>query len=547
VTYAAESDAAQWLATGDWVASTVGDALRSVARERPHKAAFVSGEQILTFGGLDALSDRLAAALVLEGLDVGDRVIVQLGTTLETAVVVLALYKAGLIPVCAVPQYREIEIGQLARLSGAKGYIVQDDFSGFDLTAFAKSMLDRHESLERLFIMRGRRPELGASIDDLIDSTNPGDAAKTLAKCRFGPGDVLSFQLSGGTTGIPKIIPRFHAEYLGQAAAWMRRFEIGPSARLIWPLPLLHNAGQLFAFIPTLLLGLTTVLLPRLDVPEMLEMIEREQVTHALSIGPVAAQLFSYAELKRHDLSSLEMFGTMSNAHALEQHIGVPCVNFYGITEGMVLGSGPRDPVEIRHGTHGISGAFSDEIRLVDPETGRLLPPGSAGEFAFRGPSSLRGYFGAPEATAEVLTADGFFRSGDIMRPVEAGGRTAYSFQGRTRDNINRGGEKVGCEEVETLVATHLAVAEVCLVPMPDAIYGEKGCIFVIPRPGADAPSVVEFVDFLVGKGLAKFKCPERVETIAEFPLTRVGKLDRGALKRMIAEKLAWESQQTTV
>lgn len=121
-------------------------------------------------------------------------------------------------------------------------------------------------------------------------------------------------------------------------------------------------------------------------------------------------------------------------------------------------------------------------------------------------------------------------------------GVTCYAFEGRLRDNVNRGGEKIGCEEVEAFVSRHPAVADAKLVAMPDPFYGEKGCIFIIPRPGQRAPDVAELARFLVAQGLAKYKCPERVETIEAFPVTRVGKLDKPALKRQIAETLEREA-----
>jgi non-ribosomal peptide synthetase component E (peptide arylation enzyme) len=167
------------------------------------------------------------------------------------------------------------------------------------------------------------------------------------------------------------------------------------------------------------------------------------------------------------------------------------------------------------------------------------------GELCFRGPSSLRGYFNAPEANKDAFTRDGFYRTGDMMTAHLIEGETYYAFEGRSRDNINRGGEKIGCEEVEAFVSTHPAVADAKLVPMPDTFYGEKACIYLILRQGQRAPEVKELADFLVGKGLAKFKCPERIEVVGAFPLTRVGKTDKPALKAAVAALLEQEAAST--
>ena len=532
VAYLPDALADRYLASGAWHATSGGEALRRTAATAPDRPAFID-TRTGTFRELDEETDRLAAALLQLGLAPGDRAMCQLGTSIDTVVALVACYKAGIIPVCAVPQYREIEIGQLAHMSACRAYIVQADLGSFDLAAFARRMMQAHPHIEHLVTVRGTGREDAAA---LIASQAPDTARRRLAELRLGPGDVLSFQLSGGTTGVPKIIPRFHGEYLGHSRGWMRCFGITGDSRLIWSLPLIHNAGQLYALIPALLMGVTVVLMPRVDIPRMLELVERHRVTHALSIGPVAPQLIAYTDVARHDLSSLRHFATMSRAGSLETHIGIPCSNLFGITEGLLLGAPAAAPAAMRHDTQGYSGEPEDEISLRAP-----VALGELGELCFRGPSSLRGYYDAPEATRDGLTPDGFVRTGDVMRAHLMDGQVCYAFEGRMRDNVNRGGEKIGCEEVEAVVSRHPAVSDAKLVAIPDSIYGERGCVFLIVRPGHAAPGIPELVAFLSGAGLAKFKCPERIEVVDEFPITRVGKLDKAALRKMIADKLLAE------
>jgi len=536
VVYHDPKEAAEYFRTGVWTDRTVGDALRATAGQFPDRAAFVSDERSITFRELDEVTDRLGAALLDLGLHTGDRAIFQLGTTMETAVALLACYKVGIVPVCSVPQHREVEIGQLTTLSSARGYFVQADFGSFDLVSFAAQMMREHESLEHLVVARRRERGAGADLEALIENMPLSHARERLRDVRLGSEDVLSFQLSGGTTGVPKIIPRFHAEYLAHSAAWMKRYGIMSDSRLIWSLPLLHNAGQLYALIPPVATGLTVVLMPKVDIRRMLDLIEEQRVTHTLSIGPIAPQILTYGDIGAHDLSSLQLFATMSRADALETHLGVPCSNLYGITEGLLLGNGADKPASARHRTQGASGCAHDEIRLLEPDSEIPVKPGEMGELCFRGPSSLRGFYNAPEINAKAFTSDGFYRTGDMMTAHVIGGETHYAFEGRTRDNVNRGGEKIGCEEVEAFVSKHPAIADAKVVAMPDPFYGEKACVFVVTRPGQRAPDVKELLAFLVGNGLAKYKCPERVEVIEAFPLTRVGKVDKPALKRVIAE-----------
>ncbi|MBR8654584.1 AMP-binding protein [Achromobacter sp. Marseille-Q0513] len=543
VTYHPEDRARRYFASGAWERRTVGDALRATAARCPQRAALITDEGSLSFQELDQRSERLGAALLRLGLRPSDRAIFQMGTTLETAVALLACYKAGIVPVCTLPQHRELEIGQLARQTRARGYFVQADFGSFDLVAFAGAMLATDGTLAHLIVARG---DAGAhaAMQALIDAMPLDEATALLA--RQGPGceDVLSFQLSGGTTGMPKIIPRFHAEYLGHALACARRYQMEEEERIIWSLPLLHNAAQVYVLIPVVAIGVSAVLMPRVDVPRMLTLIERHRVTRAMSIGPIAPQIMAYDRLADHDLSSLRLFITMSAAERLEAHLRVPCSNLFGITEGLLLGSPASAPAQARHHTQGFSGCPDDELRLLRPGAEEPVAPGEAGELCFRGPATLPGFFDAPQANASAFTSDGFYRSGDMMTARVVDGQTCYAFEGRLRDNINRGGEKIGCEEVEAQVGAHPAIAEARLVAMPDPFYGEKGCLFVILRPGHAAPTVPELAAFLTGRGLAKYKCPERIESIEAFPVTKVGKLDKAALRQTVATMLNQEAEQ---
>jgi non-ribosomal peptide synthetase component E (peptide arylation enzyme) len=215
----------------------------------------------------------------------------------------------------------------------------------------------------------------------------------------------------------------------------------------------------------------------------------------------------------------------------------------YGITEGLVLAGAARFPAEVRHGSIGTVCWKHDEVRLLEPGSEREVPFGQPGELCFRGPSSLRGYYAAPDITAASLTSDGFFRTADMVRASRAGDLTVYHFEGRMRDNINRGGEKFGTEDIELLLARHPQIMDGKVVAMPDPVYGEKACAYLVPREGAQLPTVQELAAFLVSHGLAKYKCPERIEAVAGFPVTRVGKLDRQQMRQWIADKLAAETR----
>jgi non-ribosomal peptide synthetase component E (peptide arylation enzyme) len=527
VTYAPAQQAKDCFERKVWIDLTVGEALRRTAGRVPDRIAFASEEGELTFRQLDEQSDRLGGALLALGAKPGERAMFQMGTVLETVVALSACYKAGIIPVCSVPAYREIEIGQLANLSGASLYFVQADFGKFDLVEFAQSMLRTVPSLKTLVVSRSRVDGNFQRQEKLIESISLGDARKALSKIEIGSEDCFVFQLSGGSTGVPKIIPRFHAEYLAHCDAWNRMHGMDEHSVAHWSLPIVHNAGQIFGYMGAIHWGRTTVLNGRIDMKLMLDSFAKYKVTNAMSIGPIAPQLLAYKDLASHDLSSLKYFVAFSRADAIVKHLGVSSANLYGITEGLVLISHPDDPEEARFTTQGRVGYTGDEVRIVN------------GELAFRGPSSLRAYYNAPEQTRESMTEDGFFRTGDLVKAHEFEGKTYYSFEGRLKDNINRGGEKFGTEEVESLIRQHPAVRDVAVVAMPDEMLIERACAFLIVNQ--ELPTVKALGEFLQKKGLAKFKFPERIERIDAFPVTRVGKLDKAALRKMIAEKLKGE------
>lgn len=545
VSYHAAEETALYCENGAWIWSSFGDALRQASQERPDKIYIAADDGDITFSELDRQSESIAASLLSIGLRPGDRAIFQVGTVKEIVQALFGCFKAGILPVCTLPQYRELEIGQLAALTGARAYFVQADFSSsFDLAGFAGKMTGEIGTLEHLIIVRGPAGESEFSLEAMAKQYGLADARALTRNADPLPGDVAMLQLSGGSTGVPKIIPRMHAEYLGSCASWNARHGLGGDDVCLWALPLIHNAGMILMLIPSLLNRRTLVIQSRFQIDDFLRAIERHRVTYTGSIGPIAPSIIACENLADYDLSSLRMFFALAGAEGVERKTGIESQHMYGITEGLLMASEPGGGVNVRHGTLGWPAGLADEVRLSKiGNSSEPVAPGETGELCFRGAHTLRGYFNAPDITAESFTADGFFRTGDLVRAVHIDGRDHFFFEGRLKDNINRGGEKFGAEEVERLIVRHPAINDARVVAMPDRLLGEKACAFVIAKPGRQVPDVAELGQFLVQQGLAKFKLPERIEEIAEFPVTRVGKVDKQALRRTIADKMKNEEQ----
>jgi non-ribosomal peptide synthetase component E (peptide arylation enzyme) len=536
VVYTPAEQARRYLEAGAWQPVTIGQALTRVARRHPDRTAYVCEDRRITFAELEQKSLAVAAGLRSIGLRPGDRAIFQMGTGIETALALFGCFKAGVLPVCTIPQYRALEISALARVTRPAAFFVQADVSpNFDQLTFAQEMVAAH-GMRHLIVAGGPPEAAGTSLASLAAHA-VGEAVQE----EWNHCDVAALQLSGGSTGVPKVIPRYHGEYLAHVKAWCDHFGCPDGDVGIWALPMLHNAGMMFALLRSVLYGATTVLMPRWDVERFFALLAAERVQHAFTIGPHAPAIATFPRAGQHDLSSLRLTLTLIGAEPIERGTARPATNMYGITEGLVLAGAPRFSASVRHGSIGSVCWEHDEVRLLEPGTETPVPFGQAGELCFRGPSSLRGYYAAPEITAASMTSDGFFRTADMVRASREGDLTVYHFEGRMRDNINRGGEKFGTEDIELLLARHPQVADGKVVSMPDLTYGEKACAYLIPREGATLPTVQELAEFLVAQGLAKYKCPERIEAVTSFPITRVGKLDRQQMRQSIAEKIAAE------
>jgi non-ribosomal peptide synthetase component E (peptide arylation enzyme) len=544
VTYRTPEFARGRVLEGNWLNLSIGDSLRIAAQDIPAKVAIIGIDVSLTFAELDMQSESIGAALGAMGLKPGDRALFQVGTCAEFLLAFFGCMKAGVVPVCTLPQYRIAEMQHFAQITLAKAVIVQDDINPrFDQTGLALEIAATTPSVEHVIVARGRR-EGTHSLQEMANEFSVDEARRALKFTNPGAFDVAVFQLSGGSTNLPKIIPRMHGEYLAAARQLSKRYELTKEDVALWSLPLVHNAGTLFAVLPLSVERRTLVLQPQVDVPLMLRLISAHRVTFTGSIGPVAARILEIPDPKQFDLTSLRQFFALNRAEALEKHLGVTVSQMFGMTEGMVFAASPSSCARLRHSTVGYPVSPGDEVRLIDPIEQTDVPFGHIGELCFRGPNTLTAYFADEAATAASFTADGYFRTGDLMRGHSIEGMTCYSFEGRIKDNVNRGGEKIGAEEIEQLVGQHPAVADVRIVAMPDPTYGEKVCAYIIPHSGETAPSVQNLGSFLLSLGIAKYKLPERIETINAFPLTKVGKVDKAMLRQMIASLIAAEGER---
>ena len=344
--------------------------------------------------------------------------------------------------------------------------------------------------------------------------------------------------LSGGTTGVPKLIPRSHNDYVYNSKAATAVTAVGPDKILLDVLPLAHNLPLACPGLQGFLLhGGKVVLANTTRGEDIFPLVERHRVTHFHVVPALLIRWVNDPLIKKSDLSSLQVI--QSGGQRLQPEVrrrtkelipGVTVQENFGMSEGLLMFVRLDDPEDVRMETVGRPISPDDEVRLVDDDD-KEVAPGEIGEFLARGPYTLRGYYGAPEHNARAFTSDGFYRSGDLMRQHPSGN---YMVEGRKKDLINRGGEKISAEEIENLILAHPAVQNAACVPIPDPTLGERMCACVILRRGA-ALTLEQLVSFLTTEEISKHKLPERLEIMDDFPLSPFGKVSKKDLTEKIA------------
>ncbi len=519
------ADAARYRARGYWIDRPLQASLETRAARCPDAIAVICGERHWSYAELDARATRLAARLQAHGLRRYDTALVQLPNVAEFHAVFFALLKLGVVPVNALYSHQRLELTAYAQqvrpalLIGCAGHALFGDGRFVDALS---AQLPRPPRV----LLRGGSGEasLERALDAHVDALEP---TPTRAD------EVAFFQLSGGSTGTPKLIPRTHNDYDYSIRASAQICALTPQTRYLGALPCAHNfalssPGSLGVFHA----GGTLVLARHPEPLHCFDLIERHRVTMAALVPPAVALWLGAAPAHRARLTSLRLLQvgganfSESLARRVPETLGCRLQQVFGMAEGLVNYTRLDDDDERVFTTQGRPISPDDEIRIVD-EDDVDVAEGEAGLLLTRGPYTLRGYFDAPAYNRRAFDADGWYRSGDLVRRDAQG---YLRVVGRVKDQVNRGGEKIAAEEIEDLLRRHEAVVDAAVVAMPDALLGEKTCAFVVSR-NADLRAI-SLRKHLRESGIAEFKLPDRVEFVAALPLTAVGKIDKQRLRR---------------
>ena len=523
--------AERYVREGIWRDETIPQAIAKAALKHRDSVAVTDSTRSVSYSQLLAEAGSLAALLSRHGIEPNDRIVIQLPNCVEFATLTLACLEIGAIPIMALPAFRKAELEYLQSFSDAKAIAIAPEYRGFDHAALARDLKPR--------LILSTTPAAGCvSMHEHAASSRP------IGSSAGDPFDVALFLLSGGTTGAPKLIPRTHADYLYNARESASATGLTSESRILIALPAEHNFPLACpGLLGALLTGASTFFTQSTKAAELANIVERDRITHLPCVPALAIALLDLPQSSRISLASLRVITIGGQrlqeptARALKRafpHLIVQQV--LGMAEGLLCYTPLDAPEEVTFTTQGRPLSRADEIKIVNSD-GTDVATGEVGELWCRGPYTIRGYFLAADRNREAFTTDGFYRTGDLVRRDPSGNLVV---EGRIKDLINRGGEKINAEEIEAHLIAHHAVSAAAVVAMPDAILGEKACAFLSLREG-EPFAISAMREFLAPRGVAQFKWPERVEIVAELPLTNVGKIKKAELRRDIAEKLAAE------
>ncbi|TDK97493.1 (2,3-dihydroxybenzoyl)adenylate synthase [Mycobacterium paragordonae] len=514
--------AAAYRAAGYWSGRSLGAVLRDAASSWPDRPAVIDAADSFTYAELDRLADEAAAGFAALPIRPGDRVLLQLPNSCRFAVALFGLLRAGAIPVMCLPGHRLAELTHFAQISDAVGAVITDTAGGFDYRQLAAALQAAWPFLRHVVVDGDPGPFLPWSVlSGRADVTPPVvDTAS--------PALLL---VSGGTTGLPKLIPRTHDDYVYNATASARLCAMTSADIYLAALPAAHNFPLACpGILGAMTVGATVIFGDDPSPEAAFAVIERHGVT-VTALVPALAKLWAQAcdwePVTPKSLRLLQIGGSKlepEDANQVREALCQGLQQVFGMAEGLLNFTRLDDPPEILEHTQGRPLSPADEVRVVDG-AGREVRPGGEGELLVRGPYTINGYFRAERDNERSFDPDGFYRSGDLVRRREDG---YLVVTGRIKDVICRCGETIGAQDIEEQLLTHPDVWSVAAVPLPDPDLGERICAAVV-FSGKSA-TLAELNGHLERRGMASHARLDQVVAFPALPTTAIGKIDKKAI-----------------
>lgn len=545
-----ESLARRYREAGYWTGETFWEFLQRSAETWPEHTAVTDGQRRWSYQQLLQHAEQASAAFLAAGLNPGDRVVVQLPNVPEFISVVFGLFRAGMVPVYALPAHRMTEIAHFVSKAEARGYVFVGKHDNFQYADLAAALLaDKTSGLQVTVDIADWAKQGGPSAsEDLV-------LRKAQPPAKVSASDVAFMQISGGSTGLSKLIPRTHDDYLYSVRASAEICQLNEKTVFLAALPIAHNFPMSSpGFLGVLYAGGTVVMASAPSPDVAFPLIEKEQVTITALVPPLVLLWMKAVGLtgngaetgsgagesgrwSKATLSSLQMVQVggakfmPESAARVKSELGCELQQVFGMAEGLVNYTRPGDPEHLVIGTQGRPISDADEIRIVD-EQDQPVSEGEVGQLLTRGPYTIRGYHNAEEANQRSFTDEGFYRTGDLVKMTPEG---YLVVQGRATDHINRAGEKVSVEEIEDHLIAHPQVFDVAVVSIPDQYLGERSCAFVVPE--GEKPRPVALKKWMRERHVADFKIPDQIVFVDSLQTTAVGKISRKQLRAQLRDK----------
>lgn len=501
---------------------TLGQALREVAAEIPEQFALIEGipdaarRRRWTYAQLLRDAEQVASAL-LSRFTPGEHVAVWASNIPEWELLLYGSAIAGIVLVTVNPAYKTRELEYVLAKSGAVGLFAMDEYRGHDTFATAMSVGRKIPALRELIRF--------SAFEDFKRS-----ASGSMQYPIISPLDPSVIMFTSGTTGAQKGVQLHHQGITNVTNFTQERGGLAHGGVFVNPMPMFHIGALGHAAVGAVMRRATHVLAPGWEPSRFMELVESERGTYSLLVPTMIEAILASPDRRNHDLTTLR--NIVSGAAMVEaslirrtrSELGCSICNIYGQTEmqGVISAVHPQDALQDQAETIG-QPMPQVEVKIADPDSGAVLPIGSQGEICVRGYQTMIGYFDMPEETAKTLEADGWLHSGDLGAMDERG---YLKITGRIRELIKRGGESIYPREIENLLLEHAKVANVAVVGIPDAHWGEQIAAVIIPKSWDEKPLPTELHEYC-RFNLAAYKTPKFWCFVDALPATETGKLQK--------------------
>ena len=539
------------------IEQTIGAFFDDMVARHPEREALVAVHQQrrYTYRALQAEAQRLASALLALGLAPGDRIGIWSHNNAEWVLMQLATAKAGLVLVNINPAYRTAEVEYALNKVGCKALVTMPRFKTSDYLGMLRE-LRAAQALPQLqhaiwidVAGEGAEEPGFMRFSQLMKTGDPQDARLPQVARLLHNRDAINIQFTSGTTGFPKGATLTHRNILNNGFFIGEAMRLTERDRLCIPVPLYHCFGMVLGNLAALTHGACIVYPNDAFEPlSVLQTVQDEKCTGLHGVPTMFIAELDHPRFKEFDLSSLRtgiMAGSPCPIEVMkrvqsEMNMGEVTIA-YGMTETSPVScqSSTDTPLDKRVSTVGLVQPHL-EIKIIDPDSGRIVPVGERGEFCTKGYSVMQGYWEDPARTAEAIDAEGWMHTGDLATMDEGG---YVNIVGRIKDMVIRGGENVYPREIEEFLYRHPKVQDVQVVGLPDAKYGEELCAWIIAKPGQSLDED-EVRAFCKGK-IAHYKVPRYIRFVDAFPMTVTGKIQKFKIREAMVRELGISEQKT--